>query len=253
VTAPLYLVRLILDRRAVLRVGARHRLGTMVDEGALLHAGLCELFARSSDPATIPLSVFAVDDLGAAGAKQPDSLFLLAYAGVGAAALLRAMGPKRSEIVRACETRELPTFAVGQRLGFRTRVCPIARTRRPGQRPLAVNRHGKIKHREIDAYIHATLITAGTANVDRESVYRGWLERELQRDGASDLTTARLVEFRREVMRRHDGARIERPNAVLEGDLRVRDPVAFRALLARGVGRHRAFGFGMLLLRAPLV
>jgi CRISPR system Cascade subunit CasE len=28
--------------------------------------------------------------------------------------------------------------------------------------------------------------------------------------------------------------------------------VAFRALLARGVGRHRAFGFGMLLLRPPV-
>jgi len=31
----------------------------------------------------------------------------------------------------------------------------------------------------------------------------------------------------------------------------VRDPTGFAALLARGVGRHRAFGFGMLLLRPP--
>jgi CRISPR system Cascade subunit CasE len=70
--------------------------------------------------------------------------------------------------------------------------------------------------------------------------------------GTSTLNTAHLTEFRRELMRRYGGARIERPNAVLEGHLMVRDPVAFRALLARGVGRHRAFGFGMLLLRPPV-
>jgi CRISPR system Cascade subunit CasE len=29
----------------------------------------------------------------------------------------------------------------------------------------------------------------------------------------------------------------------------VADPAAFAQLLARGVGRHRAFGLGMLLLR----
>jgi CRISPR system Cascade subunit CasE len=37
--------------------------------------------------------------------------------------------------------------------------------------------------------------------------------------------------------------------ALVTGTLRVGDAEAFRALLARGLGRHRAFGFGMLLLR----
>jgi len=179
-------------------------------------------------------------------------LFLLAYADVDDVALVSAMGPKRPEVVRQCETREMPTFAVGQRLTFRTRVCPIARTRRPGERPREVDRQGKVKHREIDAFIHATLTAPNDVKVDRETVYMHWLERELRRDGASSLNTARLPEFRRELMRRHGGARVERPNAVLEGDLTVRDPLAFRALLARGIGRHRAFGFGMLLLRPPV-
>jgi CRISPR system Cascade subunit CasE len=48
---------------------------------------------------------------------------------------------------------------------------------------------------------------------------------------------------------REDAGRIERPNAVLEGTLTVGDPDAFARLLARGIGRHRAFGFGMLLLK----
>jgi CRISPR system Cascade subunit CasE len=162
------------------------------------------------------------------------------------------MGPKRREIIRRCETREMPAFAFGQRLGFRTRVCPIARTRRPGERPLGVDRHGKVKHREIDAFIHATLTAPNNVRVDREDVYTQWLTRELDRDGASTLNVARLAEFKRELMRRHGSARVERPNAVLEGDLTVRDPATFCALLARGIGRHRAFGFGMLLLRPPV-
>jgi CRISPR system Cascade subunit CasE len=41
-----------------------------------------------------------------------------------------------------------------------------------------------------------------------------------------------------------------RPDATFRGTLRVDDPARFAAAaLARGVGRHRAFGFGMLLLR----
>ncbi|MFG1478963.1 type I-E CRISPR-associated protein Cas6/Cse3/CasE [Xanthobacter sp. V4C-4] len=38
---------------------------------------------------------------------------------------------------------------------------------------------------------------------------------------------------------------------MLVGTLSVRDAEAFGVLLARGVGRHRAFGYGMLLLSPP--
>ncbi len=50
-----------------------------------------------------------------------------------------------------------------------------------------------------------------------------------------------------------EGARLKHtvqgPDAVFTGLLQVRDSAAFAALLARGIGRHRAFGFGMLLLK----
>lgn len=39
------------------------------------------------------------------------------------------------------------------------------------------------------------------------------------------------------------------PQAKLGGILTVQDGTAFQTLLARGIGRHRAFGYGMLLLR----
>lgn len=42
---------------------------------------------------------------------------------------------------------------------------------------------------------------------------------------------------------------VQGPDAVFTGVLQVQDPTAFAALVARGIGRHRAFGFGMLLLK----
>jgi CRISPR system Cascade subunit CasE len=41
------------------------------------------------------------------------------------------------------------------------------------------------------------------------------------------------------------------PDAVFTGTLVVARPAEFMGLLARGIGRHRAFGYGMLLLRPP--
>jgi CRISPR system Cascade subunit CasE len=245
---PLFLIRLALDRRMVLRVGARHRLGGGVDDGALLHAGLAQLFAHSTERARVPLYSFAVDDFRGGPLTHPERVWLLAYAGVPHDQLIEAMGPARRELLLQCESREMPAFEPGQRLGFRTRACPVVRTRQPGRRELTVAANGRTRHREIDAFVHATLARQ-VATVTREDVYVQWLYPQLQRLGAARLESGRLAEFRREVMRRRAGTRIERPNAVLEGTLTVENPEAFRQLLARGVGRHRAYGFGMLLLR----
>ena len=44
---------------------------------------------------------------------------------------------------------------------------------------------------------------------------------------------------------------LEGPDATVHGTMTVTDPTAFARLLAHGVGRHRAYGYGMLLLRPP--
>lgn len=247
---PIFLVRLVLDRRAVLRIGVRHRLGQAADEGALLHAGLAQLFAQSTERAQVPLLTFAIDDMLAASLQQPDRLFLLGYSAAPRERLLETMGPAREQLLLQCEAREMPFLERGRRLGFRTRVCPVVRTRQEGRRELALDQHGRRRHREMDVFVHATL-RQPAEEPSREAVYVHWLRRQLERARASSLEAACLSEFRREVMRRRTAARIERPNAVLQGTLLVDDPAAFTQLLARGVGRHRAFGFGMLLLRPP--
>ncbi|WP_375456746.1 type I-E CRISPR-associated protein Cas6/Cse3/CasE [uncultured Methylobacterium sp.] len=153
-------------------------------------------------------------------------------------------------------------FAAGTRLGFRTRIRPTVRRDRDGDRT---------RTREHDAYLAAVEAYPvedgrGTAPVSRGEVYRDWLARQLAAGGAG-LEGAALDAFRltRTLRRGRDRALRQippssavmqgaagHPDAVVTGTLSVRDPDAFATLLARGVGRHRAFGFGMLLLRPPV-
>jgi len=251
----LHLVRLVLNRRALARVVSHHRLPRNLDDGYLAHAGLAQLFATSTAPAEVPLSSFAEDDLHAAGQDQPELLYLLAYSTLSAEALVARTGDSRGEILRACRSNDVPAFESGQRLGFRTRVCPIVRTKAAGDRDRGTDRRGRVKSREMDAFVHATLGLPKDTFVSRETVYVDWLARQLGPERGATLDDgARLSQFRRDVMHRRSNderGRIERPNAVLEGTLTVTDPALFRATLARGLGRHRAFGFGMLLLRPP--
>ena len=77
--------------------------------------------------------------------------------------------------------------------------------------------------------------------------------------GAVDVVDVHMGRYQRlDVLRRTqraepDGTRrghvVAGPDVVLSGQLRIAQATAFAHLVARGVGRHRAFGFGMLLLR----
>jgi CRISPR system Cascade subunit CasE len=44
---------------------------------------------------------------------------------------------------------------------------------------------------------------------------------------------------------------VERPQALFGAEAVVVDGERFADLLARGIGRHRAFGFGMVLVAPP--
>jgi CRISPR system Cascade subunit CasE len=145
-------------------------------------------------------------------------------------------------------------FSVGARLGFETRVRPVVRTTRND--PVAPGR-------EIDVFLAAVRKAPAEEKLDRAAIYGEWLAREIAKHGAVvEEKSLRFVEIRRaRLLRRaradEDGHRPlvltgrkgGGPNIVMSGELTVQDPASFTALLARGVGRHRAFGFGMLLLR----
>jgi CRISPR system Cascade subunit CasE len=87
------------------------------------------------------------------------------------------------------------------------------------------------------------------AGRSREAVYTDWLAQRL--DGAAMLQPGvRLTRFQR-VRAAREGYSPEGPDAILQGDLIVDDSSGFQKSLAQGVGRHKAYGYGMLLLRPP--
>jgi CRISPR system Cascade subunit CasE len=148
--------------------------------------------------------------------------------------------------------RSLPrpssAWIAGQRLGFDLRLRPVIR--------LASTLSGQDEHgapvsfrkgAEVDAFLARVLRREATS---RETVYLDWLAERLAPVASLDRAASRLASFQRSVIRR-DGRRLEGPDAVIHGTLTVEDPAGFAALLARGVGRHRAYGYGMVLLRPP--
>ena len=132
----------------------------------------------------------------------------------------------------------------GKRLGFEVRIRPVVRrSRNSGSRP------GK----ECDAFqSEATQHPKGGMNQTREEVYRQWLAERLEMQGGAQLDwkETKLVSFQRtRAFRKLHSRYSEGPDAVLRGVLAITGSAEFANLMAHGVGRHRAYGYGMLLLR----
>jgi CRISPR system Cascade subunit CasE len=136
--------------------------------------------------------------------------------------------------------RSFPTsWKVGQLLSFEVRVRPVARK----------------DDKELDVFLSAVQRMQDSVP-SREAVYADWLRRRFE--GVADLHEVRMTEFSLSTVVRRaapqvEGGRPKRPvqgpDAVFMGILQVRDSASFAAIVARGIGRHRAFGFGMLLLK----
>lgn len=244
----LTLLRLHPDLGALVRAAARRGLlPPGGDPGYALHAALAALFGAA---APRPFALHETRDgpelLGYTAAPPGDiqTFATLPPTGDGAD-LVQSLRPE------SIAARSMPAaWRPDQRLGFTVRVRPVVRTRPEG-------RNGP--HREHDAFAHLRRRAAGAeAGPRREDVYRDWLARTLTRDGAAIAESSAMIAYRStHVLRRPvagEGRRpavIEGPDAMLAGVLAVKDPEAFSRLLARGVGRHCGFGFGMLLLAPP--
>jgi len=133
------------------------------------------------------------------------------------------------------------------RIGFDVRIRPVIRTNTGSERDIYQYRMEQRPQGSDEP------------RPSREALYREWLEHRLSNDNAAKLDGAAMHGFSlRQVVRRPqvgDGEGQRKPKAVtgpdvlMSGELAVGNPDAFRRLLTRGIGRHRAFGFGMLLLR----
>jgi CRISPR system Cascade subunit CasE len=246
----LQLLRLLPDMAALARwVEATGQRALQEDNGYALHAALR---AALGELAPKPFALL----------ERPGSLQLIGYTRRSAEELQRGLAQAELSDPGAAAALGLDAPAntlirplsvnwrAGDRMSFEVRVAPVVRSRQqPGG-----------GYPEIDAAFHPDFGAA--AGGDREAAHRAWLARELARGGAAALLSSRVLSFRlTPIARRHaqsDSRRTGRstqngllPDLCIRGQLELSDPVAFDALLARGLGRHRSFGYGCLLLAPP--
>ena len=234
----LNLIHMRPDLRCLLPWAQRYRLLPERGQGDLGYAFHAALTAVWAEQAPQPFSYDG--SLGLLAYSKQPAEELHAAAALATPELASMLGLDERDGVSGLLIRPFPqNWKTGQMLGFRVRVRPIVRK----------------EGRELDAFLSAA-IRQPDVQLTREAVYRDWLIKQL--GGAAELLESSLVEFRlTSVIRRaaagKQGTRSKQsvtgPEAVLAGVLRVSEEAAFAQLLARGLGRHRAFGFGMLLLK----
>jgi CRISPR system Cascade subunit CasE len=248
---PLHLLRFDLDAVRLAREGAAAHLPTTQDDlGFVVHAMLAGLFGEGA------VQPFYVLD------ETARQVPVLAYSRRGDAEL-RDHAATYADPARhaACgwdgfAVKPMPDLPSGRLLGFELRACPVVRLSSAIE---VAGKDGEPQRyeagHEVDAWLHRRFMVRNPAEVDRETAYTAWLSDRL--GTAADLKDTHLTGFRRLrlVRRDHSAVRktaiLERPEALLHGTLEIQDAATFRRLLTRGVGRHCAFGFGMLLLRPP--
>lgn len=219
---------------------------TSFDEGRALH----HLITEALGPGT-----FKAFRLLVASRKTVGNLY--AYSLMDAEALRSAAAchatPDHLAVLgqEQIESKPMPSnWREGQQLGFDVRTRPVRRLHTELKTP--GGRFGK--GAEVDAFlVHALRRSPDAADADagmRESVYLDWLAEQLSPAATLSREHSRLVRFRRARVAR-TGQGPEGPDATIHGNLIIADATKFEALLARGVGRHRAYGYGMLLLRPP--
>lgn len=224
------------------------------DEGYVLHLLTAGMFGNS---ALRPFRLFSSE-------RRRQATFY-AYSGLDAGELCgiaeAVATPDCLDVISldSIRSKAMPIkFAAGQSFNFDIRVRPIRRLKSS----VRDDRHNVRleKGAEIDAfrlqvirYPRQNFADGETDSTSvewtREGVYRDWLVQRF--GGSATLRSCRLTAFRRHRAIRGKGRLIEGPDAALQGSLSVENAAGFAGMLTRGIGRHKAYGYGMLLLRPP--
>ena len=226
------------DAKALAVWASRHGvLSPDGDYGYALHGLLCAAFGEQAPKPFRYMS----NKQGLLAYTMENLETLRLHASLAAPDVARALG------LDELDARPFPNaWTTGKLLGFEVRVRPVIRAK---------------DGRERDAFLHAVdaiLAADGDGISQRSIIYGNWLAKQFAVDEAAQIIQAQMEEFRltrvlRKASAGENGKRksyaVTGPDAVFKGQLQVGNPDAFGRLLARGVGRHRAFGFGMLLLK----
>ena len=175
-------------------------------------------------------------------------------------------GPLESRVIRleTLADKEMPReWHEGRELGFEVRTRPVVRPQRDPERVTEATRQGHADGRlrpglNCDALLWESVRREGMGEEEipvREEVYPEWLAERFKKQGGALVDPGQVIvlnyrETREVAPKGKRGWML--PDVVMRGKMRVSDPGKFRELLALGIGRHRAFGFGMVLLNPIL-
>lgn len=273
--SPLHLIRLPVSLPELGRWAAKRNLGWTIrrgakgaligaslDEGRALHHLLGELFG----PALLqPFRLFA-----APGALRGE---IYAYStNCATEHIATAQAVALPDALAVCRIEQMMSkpmpleWQSGRRLGFEVRIRPVSRILRPLQ---VEGGSAMAKGSEIDVFLLEALrrYPARTAENcmlvegrTRQKVYGEWLaarlagaatldpEPEMYSAAKGQISEPQLRRFERRRVARKGGSP-EGPDAILSGNLVIEDTNLFAEKLASGIGRHKSYGYGMLLLR----
>jgi CRISPR system Cascade subunit CasE len=232
----------LLPERIVTHATRRNLPTWSIDNGYLVHSILGEAFGDGAP------SPFAIQD------ERGRRLGVLAYAGLSAEALQERARRFADPLVY--DTIHWPTFASkpmpaswpeASSYRFQVRAHPVVRLARKDA-PFKVGA-------EVDAYLARCWQEPPEVPVSREEVYERWLKDWFARREAAEIDDILVTRFQlTRLTRRTQGSQRsarhpEGPDVTFTGRCRVTHPEGFLDVLRRGVGRHRGFGFGMLLLK----
>ena len=196
-----------------------------------LHSLVYETFGKERAPKPFHLQQSAGD--------ESEEATLLAYTTLDQEELREAARNEQSTVLATVMPPELITttptperWTEGQRLRFMVRVRP---TRRSGETGRQIER---------DVYRNEDGIT-------RAEAYCAWIAGLMKQQGGAEAAPESMTMSSftlQQTRRKARGPRFSGPDATIKGVLEIRDADLFAELLSRGLGRHRAYGYGMLLV-----
>jgi CRISPR system Cascade subunit CasE len=199
------------------------------DIGYACHAAMCDAYS------TMRLKPFNYEQKGR-------MLKIIGYGRSSSeemkATALETAEPDVFNIFQTVQSKEMPTeWIVGKKYHFALRATPT--------------RQGHVESRRIER--DAFLFEHG--NRDRFTVYQNWLREKLDNTtyiDSCEVEAFTLVDATRRTPN-NNGIKMPKtivlPDVSFSGVLTVMDSDRFSNLIKGGIGRHKAFGFGALMLR----
>jgi CRISPR system Cascade subunit CasE len=224
------MVQISVDSRKLTKWALERRLNAE-DTGYVVHALMCDAYGDlRPQPFTVEEKMGVVKVLGYMSCSDVD--------------LKKTMEETAEPEVAACilsvVSKTMPShWTKGQRFRFRLRVAPTRQ-----------GRHKDGGRFEKDA------LSFETGGSSRQESYIKWLTQKFENAATiedCEMTAFRIMKACRRAIISETGKRPAvatfLPDAQFEGTLRVDSDADFVKLLRTGIGRHKAFGFGALMLR----